>query len=162
MLHLDEQLELRRCAARQPVAFTRDRGARPSGRARPAGEAVDGCRREQGAACGGYEHPEEARAIKRSARFKARRWVVERSHSWMNRFRRILVRWEKRADTYVAMLHLVKALRTVLAHGPRTAVRDAQDELLAGLAQLVSLSKVLRSIACRDALSFGRIGPSRG
>ena len=105
---------------------------------------------------------EEARAIKRSARFKARRWVVERSHSWMNRFRRILVRWEKRADTYVAMLHLVKALRTVLAHGPRTAVRDAQDELLAGLAQLVSLSKVLRSIACRDALSFGRIGPSRG
>jgi hypothetical protein len=35
---------------------------------------------------------EEARAIKKAARFKARRWVVERSHSWMNRFRRILVR----------------------------------------------------------------------
>jgi len=28
----------------------------------------------------------------------------------MNRFRRILVRWEKRADTYVALLHLVFAL----------------------------------------------------
>jgi putative transposase len=55
---------------------------------------------------------EEARAIKKAAGFKARRWVVERSHSWMNRFRRILVRWEKRADTYVAMLHLACALIT--------------------------------------------------
>jgi putative transposase len=55
---------------------------------------------------------EEARAIKKAARFKARRWVVERSHSWMNRFRRILVRWEKRADTYVAMLHLACAIIT--------------------------------------------------
>jgi len=27
-------------------------------------------------------------------------------HSWLNRFRRILVRWEKRADTNLAMLHL--------------------------------------------------------
>jgi putative transposase len=60
---------------------------------------------------------EEARAIKRAARFKARRWVVERSHSWMNRFRRILVRWEKRADTYVAMLHLACALITWKACG---------------------------------------------
>jgi transposase len=33
---------------------------------------------------------EEAQAIKRQAGFKARRWVVERTHSWMNRFRRIL------------------------------------------------------------------------
>ena len=28
---------------------------------------------------------EEAQAIKRQAGFKARRWVVERTHSWMNR-----------------------------------------------------------------------------
>jgi len=49
---------------------------------------------------------EEAQALKRSTRKKARRWVVERTHSWMNRFRRLLVRWEIRADTYVAMLHL--------------------------------------------------------
>jgi transposase len=53
---------------------------------------------------------EEAKAIKRTAGFKARRWVVERAHSWLNRFRRILVRWEKRADTYIAMLHLVFGL----------------------------------------------------
>jgi hypothetical protein len=44
------------------------------------------------------------------AKKKARRWVVERTHSWMNRFRRLLVRWEKRADTYEAMLHLACGL----------------------------------------------------
>ena len=32
---------------------------------------------------------EEAKAIKREAGFKARRWVVERTHGWLNRFRRI-------------------------------------------------------------------------
>lgn len=55
---------------------------------------------------------EEAQAIKKEAGFKARRWVVERTHSWMNRFRRILIRWEKRADTYLAMLHLACGLIT--------------------------------------------------
>lgn len=49
---------------------------------------------------------EEAQELKRGVRKKARRWVVERTHSWMNRFRRVLVRWEIRADTYIAMLHL--------------------------------------------------------
>lgn len=55
---------------------------------------------------------EEAKAIKQEAGFKARRWVVERTHSWMNRFRRILVRWEKRADTYIAMLHFALGIIT--------------------------------------------------
>jgi transposase len=49
---------------------------------------------------------EEAKAIKKEAGFRARRWVVERTHSWMNRFRAVLVRWQKRPDTYVAMLHI--------------------------------------------------------
>ena len=48
---------------------------------------------------------EEAQAIKREAGFKARRWVVERVHSWMNRFRRILIRWDKNPDNYIAFLH---------------------------------------------------------
>jgi putative transposase len=26
--------------------------------------------------------------------FRVRRWVVERTHSWLNRFRRLLIRWE--------------------------------------------------------------------
>ena len=55
---------------------------------------------------------QEAAAIKREAGFRARRWVVERTHSWLNRFRRILTRWEKRADTYLAMLHLACGLIT--------------------------------------------------
>lgn len=60
---------------------------------------------------------EEAKALKRSARVRARRWVVERTHSWLNRFRRILVRWEKRADTYVAMLHFALGVITWRASG---------------------------------------------
>jgi putative transposase len=52
---------------------------------------------------------EEAQAPKREAGFKARRWVVERSHSWMNRFRRILIRWEKKVENYFGMLYLVCA-----------------------------------------------------
>jgi transposase len=55
---------------------------------------------------------EEAKAIKHEAGFQARRWVVERAHSWMNRFRRVLIRWEKRVDTYLAMLHFACALIT--------------------------------------------------
>jgi transposase len=39
---------------------------------------------------------EEAQAIKAAASQKARRWVVERTHSRINRFRRILVRWDKK------------------------------------------------------------------
>ena len=41
---------------------------------------------------------EEAQAIKQEAGFRARRWVVERTHSGMNRLRRILIRWEKNWD----------------------------------------------------------------
>ena len=55
---------------------------------------------------------EEANAIKHEAGFRARRWVVERTHSWLNRFRRLLVRWEKHAHTYIAMLHLACGLIT--------------------------------------------------
>ena len=37
--------------------------------------------------------------------YRARHWVVERTHSWMNRFRRLLIRWEKKVENYVAMSH---------------------------------------------------------
>lgn len=48
------------------------------------------------------EEAEEKRAI---PGYRARRWVVERTHSWMNRFRRILIRWEKKVANYLAFLH---------------------------------------------------------
>jgi transposase len=53
---------------------------------------------------------EEAKAIKREAGFRARRWVVERTHSWMNCFRRILIRWEKKPENHIAFLHFACAL----------------------------------------------------
>ena len=42
--------------------------------------------------------------------YKARRWVVEAAHSWFNRFRKILVRFEKTAASYQALLHLAAAI----------------------------------------------------
>ena len=47
--------------------------------------------------------------------YRARRWVVERTHSWMNRFRRILIRWEKKPANYLALLHFVCAFLTYRA-----------------------------------------------
>jgi putative transposase len=43
---------------------------------------------------------------KRRAGQRARRWVVEGSHSWTNRARRLLVRWEKKVCNYLAFIHL--------------------------------------------------------
>jgi putative transposase len=52
---------------------------------------------------------EKAQEIKRNVRAKARRWVVERTHSWMNRFRGVLIRWSKKATNYIALLHMAFA-----------------------------------------------------
>lgn len=60
---------------------------------------------------------EEARELAREAGQKARRWVVERSHSWMNRFRHILVRWDKKPENYLAFLHFACALIAFRAAG---------------------------------------------
>ena len=59
----------------------------------------------------------EAKELKREAGFKARRWVVERTHSWMNRFRRILVRWDKKPEHSLAFLHFACALIAFRASG---------------------------------------------
>ena len=40
----------------------------------------------------------------------ARRWVVERSHSWFNRFRKLLVRYEKKEANYLALTHCAAAI----------------------------------------------------
>jgi transposase len=60
---------------------------------------------------------EEAQARKRQAGFRARRWVVERTHSWMNCFRRVLIRWDKKVDNYLAFLHFACALIAFRASG---------------------------------------------
>ena len=51
---------------------------------------------------------EEARACRKGQR--ARRWVVERTHSWFNRFRKLLVRYEKTAANFLALLQCAAAL----------------------------------------------------
>ena len=47
---------------------------------------------------------EEAKQKEEIPKYRARRWVVERTHSWINRFRRLLIRWEKKVENYLAML----------------------------------------------------------
>jgi len=60
---------------------------------------------------------EEAQELKKGIIKKARRWVVERTHSWMNRFRGILIRWEKKLENYLGMLHLACGIITWRATG---------------------------------------------
>lgn len=60
---------------------------------------------------------QEAQALKRKAGARARRWVVERTHSWLNRFRGLLIRWNKKADNYLAMLHLALGIITLRTSG---------------------------------------------
>jgi putative transposase len=60
---------------------------------------------------------EEKDEKKRSPHKKARRWVVERTHSWLNKFRRLFIRWEKKTENYEAMLHLAAAIITLRAAG---------------------------------------------
>lgn len=43
-------------------------------------------------------------------RGKPRRWVVERTNAWHNRFRGLLIRWERKGDNYLALLHLACGL----------------------------------------------------
>ena len=60
---------------------------------------------------------EEAQTLKRQVGFKARRWVVERTHSWINRFRSVLIRWDKKVENYLGLLHLACAFITYRATG---------------------------------------------
>src|ERR671932_1031465 len=60
---------------------------------------------------------EEAKELQAEAGKRARRWVVERSHSWLNRFRRLLVRWDKKPENYLAFLHFACGLIALRAAG---------------------------------------------
>jgi putative transposase len=46
----------------------------------------------------------------RDPTWRARRWVVEACHSWLNRNRAILVRWSKKDDNHLALLQLASGL----------------------------------------------------
>jgi putative transposase len=78
-------------------------------------KAFDGAPSEATARVFGYrphirrigEEKLDARGRKRR---KARRWVVERTISWLNRCRAILIRWDKKAENYLGMIQLACAL----------------------------------------------------
>jgi IS5 family transposase len=52
----------------------------------------------------------EAAAKRRNPAKKARRWIVEVCHSWFNRFRKLLVRYEKLHRSFMALNHLAAAI----------------------------------------------------
>lgn len=60
---------------------------------------------------------EEQQSLKKKRGTKPRRWVVERTHGWLNRFRAILVRWEKKVENHIAGLHLACAYYTLSRAG---------------------------------------------
>jgi putative transposase len=64
---------------------------------------------------------EEARAKRMVPGYKARRWVVERTHSWLNRYRKVLVSFEKTEESFVALLTLAAAMicwrQTIIIYG---------------------------------------------
>lgn len=51
-----------------------------------------------------------APAARHRTQGRARRWVVERTHSWMNNFRKLRVRYEKKVANFEALLHLAIAI----------------------------------------------------
>ena len=59
-----------------------------------------------------YNNGNKKKKKKRIPKYRARRWVVERTHSWMNRFRRLLIRWEKKENNYIAILYFACAWMT--------------------------------------------------
>ena len=56
------------------------------------------------------QRKDEAAAKRNKPGYKARRWVVERTHSWFNRFRKLLVSFEKTKESYMALLSLAAAM----------------------------------------------------
>ncbi len=58
--------------------------------------------------------------------WRARRFVVEACHSWLNRNRGLLIRWCKKDETHLALLQLVGDLIAFKnAHAARLALAQA-------------------------------------
>ena len=53
---------------------------------------------------------EEIKHKLRRPGWRARRWVVEACHSWLNRNRALLIRWSKKDDNHLALLQLASGL----------------------------------------------------
>jgi putative transposase len=99
-----------------PVETDADGQPQPRDLCLDRGYDYDACRAE--AAARGYRPhiPPKASAAQPlpppgdPARHPPRRWVVEVGHAWFNRFRRLLIRWDKKAANYLAFIQLAACL----------------------------------------------------
>jgi IS5 family transposase len=53
---------------------------------------------------------EEMASKAKNPEYKARRWVIEVSHSWYNLFRKLTIRYEKKARNWVALHNIAAAI----------------------------------------------------
>jgi putative transposase len=65
---------------------------------------------ERGFTCHLRTRGEEIERKLRTPGWRARRWVVEACHSWLNRNRALLVRWSKKEQNHLALLQLACGL----------------------------------------------------
>lgn len=70
--------------------------------------------RPRGSGSGVRDLPRDEAA---AAGVKARRWVVERTHSWLHRYRGLLIRWCKKPQNYLGLLHFACGLIAFKASG---------------------------------------------
>ena len=54
----------------------------------------------------GGKRPSKRKQDGRSMRRYKRRWKVERLIAWLKRWRRLAIRWERKAENYLGLLHL--------------------------------------------------------
>ncbi len=111
-VHDSKMLEQAVDAILRPVSGPRGRPGRP--RKRPgklhADKGYDFSRCREALRKRGIKSRIARRGVESSERLGCHRWVVERTLSWLNRFRRLKVRYERRADVHQAFLELGCAL----------------------------------------------------
>jgi len=96
-----------------PIARPKPTKSRPQGLCLDGGyyaHSIDRLAREHGYTPHIRARGEEIRLKARTPGWKARRWVVEACHSWLNRNRGILIRWSKKEENHLALLQLACGL----------------------------------------------------
>ena len=68
--------------------------------------------------------------LKATPGWRARRWVVEATHSWLNRNRGILIRWCKKDENHLALLQLAAGLSPSRKPAVRSSPQPNRDRPL--------------------------------
>jgi transposase len=93
-------------------------GVRSGGRGRPrkrpaklhADKAYDSRRCRKECRARGITPRIARKGIDSSARLGRHRWVIERTFAWMDQFRRLITRYERRADIHIALTTLAASM----------------------------------------------------